>query len=426
MQMENNMIDRQLFSQQHFHEAAQQRREQTVMAIQAFDMAKTIATPLDELSQYFISRFTMNAPRLKPDKIYLLDIPKEISAAEQMSDRWSGEYVNINRTYIQFTVCIPFEGDASLFDLRPTSLQINYSRKLDASIKNNEIYLRYREPTDGRQLEPNSLYENDVRLIEINAQRLATDIANFNRDLPDLIIRNLNERKKSAEKNQSIIQSFKIPIKKREDIPTTYSIPEIQRKPRIMETSKIKTFKPEPTLAPEEYENILSIIKDMALAMERSPSTFIKLKEEEIRDFFLILLNGHYQGSATGETFNGVGKTDILIRHHNANAFIAECKFWRGQTKLTEAIDQLLGYVTWRDTKTSILLFNKNSDLSSVIKKADETIKKHKNYKSEFCLTSGELSNTETILGYKLTHPSDEDKEIFLTLMAYQINKPHG
>ena len=90
--------------------------------------------------------------------------------------------------------------------------------------------------------------------------------------------------------------------------------------------------------------------------MERSPQTFAKLTEEEIRDFFLIQLNGHYQGNATGETFNGAGKTDILIRYKNANAFIAECKFWSGQKKMTETINQLMGYITWRDTKTAITI----------------------------------------------------------------------
>ena len=32
----------------------------------------------------------------------------------------------------------------------------------------------------------------------------------------------------------------------------------------------------------------------MATLMERSPKTFAKLKEEEIRDHFLLQLNGHY------------------------------------------------------------------------------------------------------------------------------------
>jgi len=418
------MNGNELFSQQHFHEAAQGRKASLVREIMVYDMSAVIATPIEELAKYFEKRYGMNPLRLKRDEIHLLDSPKEVATRERVRDRvWEDEYVNVNRNYILFTVCVPFEGDVSLFDLRPSSYR-NASRQMNATIHGNEIHLPYHALVENRQSDFNSLYEGDVSMIETNLKRLSTDAQNFNQELPALIQQKLNERKQSAEKNSSIIQSFTIPIKKRDDIPTTYAIPEIRRKPSIIESSKIKTFTPDPALATEEYESILSIIKDMALAMERSPSTFTKLTEEEIRNFFLILLNGHYQGSATGETFNGIGKTDILIRHKNANAFIAECKFWNGQKKMLEAIDQLLGYVTWRDTKTAILLFNKQPDLSVVAMKANETIKQQKNFKAEYKLNSEELKNNETTFAYKFVHPSDPDKIIYLTLMAFQINEP--
>ena len=49
--------------------------------------------------------------------------------------------------------------------------------------------------------------------------------------------------------------------------------------------------------------------------------------------------------------FNNLGHTDIIVREDNANLFIAECKIWHGQKQFTDAIDQLFGYVTWRDTE---------------------------------------------------------------------------
>jgi len=103
--------------------------------------------------------------------------------------------------------------------------------------------------------------------------------------------------------------------------------------------------------------------------MERSPRTFSRLHEEEIRDFFLIILNSHYEGQATGETFSG--KTDILIRSEGRNVFIAECKIWKGSKSLTSAIDQILEYSNWRDTKTAVLLFNKSGKLSRILEKVD-------------------------------------------------------
>jgi hypothetical protein len=37
-----------------------------------------------------------------------------------------------------------------------------------------------------------------------------------------------------------------------------------------------------------------------------------------------VQLNRHFEGAATGETFNHRGKTDILIRVDGKNIFIAE------------------------------------------------------------------------------------------------------
>ena len=418
-------MSEELFSQQEFHGASQSRKESLLREIRGYDMATILNTPVDELLEYFKERYTMQVPVLKREDVYLIDEPKEVNTTARVPDRvWDDEYVNVNQSFIQFTVCVPFEGDGSLFEIKPTSFQYNLSKKINTHIENNNIHLLYNELSDSKQ-NLNEIYERDIGMIATNLEHLAHDISLYNNELSELITKKLQERKGNASQNQSLIQSINIPIKKREDIPETYNIPEIRKKPSIIKkSSKIETFKPEPTLALEEYENILTIIKDMSLAMERSPGTFCKLKEEEIRNHFLIQLNGHYKGNATGETFNGVGKTDIIIRHENANAFIAECKFWRGQKKMSEAIDQLLGYVTWRDTKTAILLFNKKPDLSSIMEKVKETITEHKNYSSDFKLKDSELEQSETIFGYKLTHPSDPKKEIFLTLMAFQTTEP--
>jgi hypothetical protein len=72
----------------------------------------------------------------------------------------------------------------------------------------------------------------------------------------------------------------------------------------------------------------------MVHVMERSPSAFHHMDEEALRTHFLVQLNGHYEGQATGETFNYEGKTDILVRSGDRNIFIAECKFWGGPKKL--------------------------------------------------------------------------------------------
>ena len=107
--------------------------------------------------------------------------------------------------------------------------------------------------------------------------------------------------------------------------------------------------------------------------MERHPSTYADKDEETLRDHFLMILSTHFE-NATGETFNRNGKTDILIRHEKSNVFVGECKFWRGEKSLDKTIDQLLGYLTWRDSKAAILMFIQIEQLDPVLEKVIPTV----------------------------------------------------
>ena len=164
----------------------------------------------------------------------------------------------------------------------------------------------------------------------------------------------------------------------------------------------------------ENYKHILSIIESMTVVMERSPSAFATMGEEDIRQHYLVQLNGQYE-SATAETFNYQGKTDILIRAGARNIFIAECKFWRGAKSLTEAIDQLLSYLTWRDTKAALILFNRNKDFSSVLATARTTIDQHPHKKH------GPEIQSETRWRYVFGNPTDHSRELFLTVMVFDV-----
>jgi len=104
------------------------------------------------------------------------------------------------------------------------------------------------------------------------------------------------------------------------------------------------------------------------------------MEEEDLRTHFLVQLNGQYEGQATGETFNAEGKVDILVRVDGKNIFIAECKFWDGPDSLTKALNQVLGYATWRDTKLALLIFNRDREFSYVLSKIPEVMTQHPNW----------------------------------------------
>lgn len=185
----------------------------------------------------------------------------------------------------------------------------------------------------------------------------------------------------------------------------------IVEKPTVRE----KGFKPEPTLNDGIYSDILRIIHDVGKQFERLPATYTGKNEEQLRDHILLILEPNFEGSATGETFNKTGKTDILLRYEGSNVFIAECKFWRGEKAYIATIDQLLGYLTWRDSKAAIVLFVSNKDFTSVLNTVKEVTPKHRNFLRSY----GEYD--ETWLRYGIHLDGDPNRELKLAVMLFHI-----
>ena len=165
----------------------------------------------------------------------------------------------------------------------------------------------------------------------------------------------------------------------------------------------------------DDYQHILSVLSNMVIVMERSPKAFKDMGEEDLRTHFLVQLNGQYEGQATGETFNYEGKTDILIRAEGRNIFIAECKFWTGPSGLRDALDQLLGYTSWRDTKTALLIFNRDREMSTVLKGIPEVVGEHPRFKVDRTYAS------ETGFRYVFGHRDDPNREMILTVLAFDV-----
>jgi hypothetical protein len=177
------------------------------------------------------------------------------------------------------------------------------------------------------------------------------------------------------------------------------------------------TIPPEPGPSWEiaQYDHALHIIQSMCVMMERSPSAYSNMEEEHIRDQLLVQLNGHFEGNATGETFNRRGRTDILLREKGLNVLIAECKFWRGPKGFRDAIDQLLGYVAWRDTKASMLVFSRDVVLTTVLSGIREIAESHPNYKRPVDWPR------ESGFRYIFHHPEDRNRELIFTVLAFLI-----
>ncbi|MEC2137361.1 hypothetical protein P9F07_20055 [Bacillus subtilis] len=321
--------------------------------------------------------------------------------------------VNPNTLYKKDVVYfyVPFLGDRTYLRLQPTTYSITNPI---ATIGGNELIFSIIVFNQSRE-EIVEEFNNSLEKLKETVSRLNSDIDIFNSNLPRVIKNKYIGRKEKILKRRELEASLKIPIKKKDNIPTTFAIPtpEIKKKISIKPRVGLQPFEPEPTLDESTYFDILRVINDMGKAFERKPSVYSNKGEEDLRDHFLMQLEPNYEGSATGETFNKTGKTDILLRHDGNNAFVGECKFWKGERSFLSTIDQLLGYLTWRDSKTAVIIFVKNKDFTQTLNVAKSAIKNHKN----FVRFNGEQD--ETWLNYIFNLPGDPNKEIQLALMMY-------
>lgn len=169
------------------------------------------------------------------------------------------------------------------------------------------------------------------------------------------------------------------------------------------------------------YNQILEEIQVFGKNLEKLTSLHSKFDEEGFRDFFLPYLNSISKShSATGETFNKKGKTDILIQDGEGNnAFIAECKIWYGEKELQNAIDQLIDrYVTWRDEHTALIIFNKQNDnFTQLVSTARQAVANHELFVRK--ISDSSASSTR----YILRNREDEEKHIQLELIIFNCKE---
>lgn len=311
-------------------------------------------------------------------------------------------------------VRIPFEGEVELFYAKANTFTMNPPR---AVIEKNELLLRFESPADQPQA-VRPLVDRILGEIEQHLGWQRPMITAHNAALPDAADVAIQQRRSRLLAQSQRAEALGIPIRRRADAPMTYSVPMVRRKvtPTLPPATTVQ-FKPEPALVTELYEQALRIVQDMALVMERSPEAFKSMDEETLRQHFLVQLNAQFEGKATGETFNMGGKTDILLREGDRNVFIAECKFWKGPKAFGEAIDQLLGYATWRDSKTAILVFNRGVETSTVLSGIDGVAKGHGNFKRTANWPH------ESGLRYVFHSNGDKNRELTLTVLVFHVPK---
>jgi hypothetical protein len=308
------------------------RLRQLEAAISAIEPNRLLNSSVEDLVTYFAESFKLDTPRLRRDDA----VVEQREAQVQLRDVFESRTIETTGTLVELT--IPFDGDGEMFSVRPNTWSSTPPR---AELTAEGLVLQIA----GRELRPDQVkseFDRQLKSIDQYLAWLRLDTDAFNTSIPRIARSQIEQRRKKILDDQNLVSNLGFNLKKRTEAPKTYAAPVSRKRiePR-MPLASTAPFKPEPALVEAEYANILDIMSNMALVMERSPSAFASIDEEDLRQHFLVQLNGQYEGQATGETFNYQGKTDILLRVDGRNIFIAECKYWRGAKSYVETILQV-------------------------------------------------------------------------------------
>ncbi|MEL6167649.1 MAG: hypothetical protein AAFR35_03095 [Pseudomonadota bacterium] len=375
---------------------------------------KLLNTSTNDLAKYYADKFVLKVPQLQSDEIVVdqretqVDISQDINGLKHDRSRpyhISGTAVDVE---------VPFTGDPIGFQIQPSTRNFNHPR---AYVGDGVLQFTI----SGADLTADKVkaeIERRIASIEEHLGWLSNDVRVYNDGLLALATQTIERRKEKLLKDKSLLAELGFKMKSRPGQNETFAAPKVRRKIKPATpkpTASREPFKPEPTLTLEDYEHILSVLENMEVVMEQSPGAFREIDEESLRTHFLMQLNGHFQGDATGETFNYEGKTDILIKVDGRNIFIGECKFWTGEKGYLETLDQVLSYLSWRDTKAAVLVFNRNKDFSGVLEKIEQATSKHENCKKLV------KKRSESSWTYLFGHKDDANREISITVQAYNV-----
>lgn len=367
----------------------------------------------EQWAAHLAEKHAADPPVVVADQIRLNDLGESsVDATDMPGVTYSlSEYGRrVMRPGREFQLVIPVEGNADLLRHGPSG----GTPVVEATVEAGSVYRRWAWPIERGSETLNAEVDQVIAQVRDGAAKVAAEVELHNAGLKAFAATVIDARRAELARHGDFMSGLTVPVQRREDAPKPFALPAIERRrPRNPLTPK-----PEPVSGHalgKFYEEILDVIRPMGRAMERTPADFADREEERLRDHLLVALNTQYRGQAGAESFNKNGKTDLLLRVQDHNAFIGECKWWSGVKDMGRALDQLYGYSTWRDSRLALIFFVRAKDPTAIVEKARQALEQ----RDEF--DGWELSENDTELRCRLRWPDDPERTATLAVLFFHL-----
>ncbi len=408
----------QLFTGKRLSEALAAAMQSATDKLAAWPPDDLLNTAEADVTEQLVKQATIEVPSLARSEARL-EPSREVQASVESRDLGRQHTVTVTR----YTLVVPVAGATAAFGMTASRIA---GSALQGTVDDFDRVLRLHIDNPDNHGQARAYFERTLDQIEQRLGWAQADIRAHNQQMARQLPAAVAQRRAKLLKDRDLQASIGYPIMTRPDA-DSHRVPVKRKKitpdrpPRP--SGHPSPYVPEPAIDKADYEEVLAVLRNARNMLERSPSIGAKLDEEEMRDILLLYLNSQLEGKATGETFNYMGKTDILVREGDRNVFIGECKIFDTKNKksvdhvVASALDQLLGcYLAWRDTKAALILFIRDADVTSVVGKALAAISAHSNHKRP-----GEIS-TEERHDFVLHANGDPNREIYLAFLPFLVS----
>ena len=408
------------------HQITQASEESASRMIRSFTEGQLLANSLEDLVQAVVDD--------KVPRPIVLDAERHQIASEIVpsAPRNEGGRASVyrpaspfpDREVIQGSLYIPYTGTRQVFEYRPNRVPASL---VEGSVTDREVILSVVvDPSTPPAVVEQRLLAQEKDLLQwVDAAN--HDIAALEQYIRGVATRQLRGRLDVIKKRDDMAAAFSVPIREVE--------PERALGVPVKRTAVMLKAAPDSSASGERgwrldepvYERMIQTIIKFGHALERRPRSAQPLihDEETIRDWLMFNLSTNYEAPDGSELFiggeveNASGKTDILVRYQNRNVFIAECKFWHGPRKFDSAIDQLISYTTWRDTKAAIILFITSKNATAAIDSAGSRLSAY-----SACGEAPASAEPYERRDYRFICSDDSRRIISLALLPVVIRKP--
>jgi len=394
------MIVKKLFCQEDLDEYLNERMNSAIEEVSRIPMDQDI-----DLSE----RATMiyRKSSVRPLVLYEEQETTEVIKKKKEDREWKEAGFPMTREVSLYLFSIPYTGDRRLFGCRPSCY---YLSKPDGRVGNET--LTFEVELKGSKDRLKKEHDHELDNIIFHVENINKQVDGHNTRLRNYLQQEIPRRLKKEQEDIEEERELGLPPRKNNAV--IVDVPLIE--PLInIEYKVVKNDKDNTMLSRRAYEEILNGIRYAAETMERSPRTYSGMDEEDLRQNILMCLNGMLRYRGTAESFNKKGKTDILFTKGNRNLFIAECKKWNGIKYAMDGIKQLEGYLSWGDTKASLIVFYHGKSMTSKVKELKNRIKKYNG-----CVK--QIKDDERGGRYEMIHPEDSGKRYELDVCFFQLS----